>query len=112
MPSGVVVSTYTVDCSRVNLYAAYSEARSAPWAAGTLDGFESAWIHSRSGGQIYPCGYDDMRMSPGMQLRYDAERGTVYTASDLRFLTSGDTLPRVYRVHVVGDRTYSAPAGW
>lgn len=156
VPSGVVVSTYSVDCSRVNLYAAYSEAYSARWAAGTLDGFESvyascllvdgidpssvpsvtvaletpvevdvrcsgsgcstqsdtAWINSLSGGQIYPGGYDDMRMSPGMQLRYDAERGTVYTASDLRFLTSGNTLPRVYRVHVVGDRAYTAPAGW
>lgn len=68
------------------------------------------FLNSSSGGLIYPGGYDDMVMSPGMQLRFDDVLGAIYTSADNR--SSGSDEPRLYQVTVIGDRSYSAPLGW
>ncbi len=70
------------------------------------------WYNSNSGGYIAAGGWDDMRMSPGMQLRFDDVRGVVYTVNDYRSTSSGSTDPLWYAVTVVGDKAYTAPTGW
>jgi len=68
------------------------------------------FLNSSSGGLIYPGGYDDMVMSPGMQIRFDDALGAIYTSADNR--TSGSDEPHLYQVTVIGDHLYSAPLGW
>jgi hypothetical protein len=71
------------------------------------------WYNSNSGGHIVAGGWDDMRMAPGMQLRYDGARGVIYTSSDYRYTWSGrGEGPLVYEVTVMGDREFTAPEGW
>lgn len=76
----------------------------------SADGY---WYNSYSGGHIVAGGYDDMRMAPGMQLRFDEVREVIYTASDYRYTWSGrGEGPLLYEVTVIGDRAYTAPEGW
>jgi len=71
------------------------------------------WYNNNSGGHVVAGGYDDMRMAPGMQLRFDEIREVIYTASDYRQIWSGSGEgPLLYEVTVIGDRVYTAPEGW
>ena len=75
------------------------------------------WYNSLSGGLIIPGGVDDFQMSPGMQLRYDENRGIIHTSVDFRTNSSGPfgsatTDPLYYQVTVIGDKAYTAPTGW
>ena len=70
------------------------------------------WYNANSGGHIVAGGWDDMRMSPGMQLRYDEDRGVIYTSSDYRSVSSGSRDPLWYEVTVIGTKSYTAPDGW
>jgi hypothetical protein len=74
------------------------------------------WYNSLSGGLIIPGGWDDFQMSPGMQLRYDENRGIIHTSVDRR--APGPSRPGLpyeplyYQVTVIGDKSYTAPTGW
>ena len=71
------------------------------------------WHNNNSGGHVVAGGYDDIRMAPGMQLRFDEVREVIYTASDYRYTWSGrGEGPLLYEVTVIGDRAYTAPEGW
>jgi hypothetical protein len=71
------------------------------------------WYNSLSGGLIIPGGWDDFQMSPGMQLRYDENRGVIHTSVDWRTNTSpASTDPLYYQVTIIGDKSYTAPTGW
>lgn len=71
------------------------------------------WHNSYSGGYVVWGGHDDMRLAPGMQLRFDEVREVIYTASDYRNVWSGrGEGPLLYEVTVIGDRAYTAPEGW
>lgn len=76
----------------------------------SADGY---WHNNNAGGHVVAGGYDDMRMAPGMQLRFDEVREVIYTASDYRQIWSGGGEgPLLYEVTVIGDRAYTAPEGW